>query len=172
MLNKAIFLGKIYLYKLQLLFGLKRIDIMSVINDYYREDFRRLKSRDIAVILPHCLIADKCPAKFSKSDGILCNSCNLCGCGEILKTATRKGYQFYITPSVGFTKRLVQRKQILGVIGITCDYEIERGIRTEKISDRGIVVNSRKVKTQGIRLHAYDCINNSVDWEKIQDLIL
>jgi hypothetical protein len=106
MLKKLKFFLKLYLYKTQGLLGLKRCDIMSVINDYYRDDFRTLEKKDVAVILPHCLIADKCPAKFSKSDGVLCTKCKLCGCGEIYAIAEKKGYQFYISPSVGFTKDL------------------------------------------------------------------
>lgn len=171
MLSKLIFLGNIYTYKLRGMLGLKRPNIMETINDYYRDDFQKLRKEDIAVILPHCLIDDKCPAKFSKSDGVLCSKCKLCGCGKIFESAVKKGYQFYITPSVGFTKRLVQRKNIKGVIGIACDYEIEKGIHSEKITDLGVRINGTRVKTQGIRLHVYDCIKNSVDWDKIEEIM-
>jgi hypothetical protein len=171
MLKKIKFFLKLYLYKTQGLLGLKRCDIMSVINDYYRNDFRKIDKKDVAVILPHCLIADKCPAKFSKSDGVICNKCNLCGCGKIYAMAEQKGYQFYISPSVGFTKRLAQRKGLKGVIGVACDYEIERGIRSEKIRGRGVKIAGDNIKTQGLRLNVYDCINNNVDWEKIEKLM-
>ncbi|MBI5664341.1 MAG: DUF116 domain-containing protein [Nitrospirae bacterium] len=171
MFGKLKFLGHIYTYKLQGMLGLKRTDIMSTINDYYRKEFQKLRKEDIAVILPHCLIDDKCPARFSKSDGVLCSKCKLCGCGKIFESAENKGYQFYITPSVGFTKRLVQRKNIKGVIGIACDYEIEKGIHSEKITALGIRINGTRVKTQGIRLHVYDCIKNSVDWDKIEEIM-
>ncbi len=171
MLRKIKFLVTLYSYKLRGVFGLKKPDIMSAINAYYRSDFKKLRKEDIAVILPHCLIDDKCPARFSKANGVMCNKCNLCGCGKILEAAEQKGYQFYITPSVGFTRRLVQRKQLKGVIGIACDYEIERGIHSEKITDLGVRVNGTSIKTQGIRLHEYDCIKNNVDWEKIEELM-
>jgi hypothetical protein len=167
MLRKLKFLFHIYAYKVQVLFRLKRSDIMTTINAYYRPEFQKLSNADIAVILPHCLIADKCPARFSKTDGIVCSKCNLCGCGDVYKHAEEKGYQFYITPSVGFTKRLVQRKKLKGVIGIACEYEIEKGIHSEKITDIGIRINGTSLKTQGIRLHHYDCVRNSVDWDSI-----
>ncbi|RJQ14150.1 MAG: DUF116 domain-containing protein [Nitrospiraceae bacterium] len=171
MLKKMRFLGGLYIYKLQGALGMKRADIMPVINEYYRDDFRKLDKRDIAVILPHCLISSKCPARFSKADGILCSKCTLCGCGEIYKIASQKGYQFYITPSVGFTKRLVGRKKLRGVIGVACDYEIDKGIASEKITNNGVVIESRRIKTQGIRLDVYDCIQNNVDWGKIKELL-
>lgn len=171
MLRKIKFLGQLSIYRLQCLFGLKKSDVMTVINNYYRDDFRKINKDNVAVILPHCLIGDKCPAKFSKSDGILCKQCDLCGCGKIRNSAEQKGYQFYISPSVGFTKRLSERKKLKGVIGVACDYEIERGIATEKITGGGVRIDGARIKTQGMHLDAYDCINNNVNWEKIEELM-
>ena len=171
MLNKFKLVSNIYLYRLQGLLGLKRSDIMKVINEYYRPAFLKLSKKDIGVLLPHCLIADKCPARFSKTDGVICKKCDLCGCARIQESALKKGYQFYITPSVGFTKRLVQRKGLKGIIGVACDYEIEKGMHSEKIRGDGVKMNGAGVKTQGIRLHRYDCLNNDVDWDKIEDLM-
>jgi len=171
MLKKLKFFLRVNIYKIQGLLGLKRCDIMSIINDYYRNDFQKINRKDIAVILPHCLIADKCPARFSKFEGVICNKCNLCGCGKIYAIAEQKGYQFYISPSVGFTKRLAQRKGLKGVIGVACDYEIKRGIRSEKIRGKGVRIAGNSIKTQGVRLNEYDCINNNVDWKKIEKLM-
>ncbi len=171
MVKKLKFLLRLYIYKLQGVLGLKRSDVISTINEYYMSDFRKLDKKDIAVILPHCLISDKCTAGFSKSNGVLCNKCYLCGCGKICESAEQRGYQFYITPSVGFTKRLVQRKKLKGVIGVACDYEIERGIASENITNNGVRLNGKRIKTQGIRLDVYDCIHNNVDWNKIEELM-
>jgi len=171
MIRKIRFFAKLYIYRLQGFLGLKRFDIMPAVNDYYSNEFRKLNKKDVAVILPHCLIHDKCPARFSKSDGIICNECNLCGCSKIFESAREKGYQFYITPSVGFTKRLVQRKKLKGVIGVACDYEIEKGINSEKITAIGVKIGEAGVKTLGVRLKVYDCIQNNVDWEMILKLM-
>jgi hypothetical protein len=170
-MNKIQFLIKLYTYKAQGYLGLKRSDIMSVINEYYRNDFLKLDKRDVAVILPHCLIHDKCPAKFSKFDGIICKKCDLCGCSRIRESAEQKGYQFYISPSVGFTKRLAKRKKLKGIIGVACDYEIEKGIHSERITNSGVKLDSARIKTRGLRLDVYDCIKNSVDWEEIERLM-
>jgi hypothetical protein len=171
MIKKLAFLIRICAYRTRGFLGLRQNDIMPVINEYYRKSFKALDARDIAVILPHCLIADRCPARFSKSDGIVCRKCDLCGCGRIRESAETRGYQFYISPSVGFTKRLVTRKNLRGVIGVACDYEISRGIASEKISGNGVKIEGTRVKTQGIRLRAYDCVRNDVDWGKIEELI-
>jgi hypothetical protein len=171
MLNKLKLITNLCIYRLQGLLGIERSDIMKVINEYYLPAFQKLAKKDVGVILPHCLIGDKCPAKFSKTDGIICRKCDLCGCAGIQESALSKGYQFYITPSVGFTKRLVQRKKLKGIIGVACDYEIEKGIQSEKIRGNGVRMNGMSVKTQGIRLHTYDCLHNDVDWEKIKELM-
>lgn len=171
MFGKLCFLFHIYLYRIRGVLGLKRTDIMARINEYYRDSFLKLNKKEVAVILPHCLISDRCPARFSKQDGILCNNCNLCGCGKIHEAARNRGYGFYISPSVGFTKRLIQRKRLKGIIGAACDYEIDKGIASERMNYNGIHIHSTRVKTQGLRLHVYDCIHNSVDWDRIEELM-
>ncbi len=52
-------------------FGI-RYDISDIANAYYREEFDRIPAADKAVILPHCLIGEKCKARFSKEEGVLC----------------------------------------------------------------------------------------------------
>ena len=49
-----------------------RYDISDIANAYYREEFNRVPAADKAVILPHCLIGEKCKARFSKEEGVLC----------------------------------------------------------------------------------------------------
>ena len=165
-------LFSIFLFKIRRFLKLFNIDydIMKALNNYYKEDFNNIQ-KDKAVILPHCLISQKCPARFSKTDGILCVSCNLCNCGKIRELAQKKGYTFYISPSVGFTKRLTQRKNIKAVIGVACDYEISRGLKREKIINKGVKIQNIKVIPQGIRLKKYDCINNEVDWKKVEEFL-
>lgn len=140
-------------------------------NEIYREDFKKVPVAERAVFLPHCLIHQKCPAKFSKEDGILCIKCHRCRCGEIRDLAEAYGYQFYITPSVGFTKRLAQRKHVRAAIGTTCLFEIERGLRTEKIASHGVVLKSEAVIPQITLTRDYNCIDNDTDWERIMRLI-
>lgn len=151
-------------------FGIK-YNVMDIINDYYKEDFKKISPKDVAVMMPHCLISDKCPARFSKQDGILCTNCGLCRCGEIKELSRKKGYQFYITPSVGFTKRLAERKEIKGLIGAACDYEIKRLVTKERLSSKGGHLKDSTVIPQGIYILNYNCIKNEVDWDKLKSLI-
>jgi hypothetical protein len=146
-------------------------DISAIANAYYRKAFERIPLADKAVILPHCLIGEKCQAHFSKEDGILCVKCKQCRCGEIHLLCEEKGWQFYVSPSTNFTKRLVQRKGIRAAIGAACDFEIEKGIRSTPITLRGVRLKERKVIPQVIRMARYDCLNNDIDWELLRRMI-
>lgn len=148
-----------------------RYDLASLTNAYYQEKFDRITAAEKAVILPHCLIGDKCPAHFSKEDGILCIKCKKCGCGEIHVLAREQGWQFYITPSSGFTKRLVQRKAIRAAVGAACNFEIEKGIRSTPINAKGVRLQQDKVIPQIIMTARYDCLHNDIDWEYLKRII-
>jgi hypothetical protein len=147
-------------------------DLVKMGNDFYREDFYRAETRDCAVILPHCLIHEDCPATFSKVEGIICIECGLCRCGEIKALCEERGLRFFITPSVGFTKRLAERKRIKAALGATCDFEIERGLRTTRITLRGVHLNKNRVIPQAIMTSKYDCLDNDVDWDLLKEFIL
>jgi hypothetical protein len=146
-------------------------DISEIANAYYREAFDRVPAVDKAVILPHCLIGEKCKGRFSKEEGVLCIQCKQCRCGEVRALCEEKGWRFFISPSANFTKRLVQRKGIRAAIGAACDFEIEKGIRSTPITLRGVRLKRKKVIPQVIRMARYDCMNNDIDWELLGRLI-
>jgi hypothetical protein len=151
-------------------FGI-RYDISQIANAYYRDEFNRVPVAERAVILPHCLIGEKCAARFSKEEGVLCRECEQCRCGEIRALSRERGWQFYISPSAGFTKRLVQRKGIRAAVGAACDFEIEKGIRATPITLQGVRLKRRKVIPQVIVTARYDCLQNDIDWERLREII-
>lgn len=171
--SKFKFIAYLLLYPLRL--SLKRLgisyDFSSMANIYYSEKFARIPAAEKAVILPHCLIGDKCPARFSKDEGILCIKCKKCRCGEIRSLAEEQGWQFFITPSTGFTKRLVQRKKINAALGAACEFEIEKGVRSTPINAQGVHLKKNKVIPQIILTARYDCLQNDVDWEHLKRII-
>lgn len=167
------FVSAFLFYPLRALLGRLgiRYDIAAIANAYYREAFAAVAPADKAVILPHCLISEQCPARFSKDNGILCVGCKRCGCGEIHHLCRERGWQFYITPSANFTKRLVQRKGLRAAVGAVCDLEVDKGIRSTRITLRGVHLQQRKVIPQLLLLDRYDCLNNAVDWEQLRRII-
>lgn len=148
-----------------------RYDFTSITNTYYSQKFNSVPPDQKAVILPHCLIGDKCQARFSKDSGILCVKCKNCRCGEIRALSEERGWQFYISPSSGFTRRLVQRKPIKAAAGAACNLEIERGIRSTKLSPRGVLLKKAKVIPQLVLTTSYNCLNNDTDWDLLMRII-
>ncbi len=149
-----------------------RYDIARIANAYYRDEFNRAPAEAKAVILPHCLIGEKCAARFSKEEGVLCKECTQCRCGEIRALCREQGWQFYISPSAGFTKRLVQRKGIRAAVGAACAFEIEKGIRATPITLKGVRLKRRKVIPQVIVTARYDCLDNAIDWDLLKGVIV
>jgi hypothetical protein len=167
------FISAFFFYPMRTLlgrFGLK-YDISAIANAYYQDAFDRIPATEKAVILPHCLIGEKCQARFSKREGVLCVKCKNCRCGEIRLLCEEKGWQFFISPSMGFTKRLVQRGEIRAAVGAACDFEIEKGIRETPITLKGVHLKRRKVIPQVILTTRYDCLQNDIDWALLKRII-
>jgi hypothetical protein len=82
-----------------------------------------------------------------------------------------KGWQFYISPSANFTRRLAARKNIRAAIGAACEYEIERGIKSTRITGSGVHIKGRRVIPQIVMAARYDCIHNDIDWEGLRKMI-
>lgn len=173
-MTKLKFLTTLFLFPLRSLFAENgaQSNLVRTINDYYRGAFNQVPAKDKAVMLPHCVVSRKCPGKFSKEEGILCVNCKLCKCGEIKALCEEQGLQFYITPSVGFTKRLTDRKKIRAALGTTCGFEIVRGIRSTRLTLKGVALRKRKVIPQVVLTTRYDCLDNDADWDLLRRIIL
>jgi hypothetical protein len=172
--TKLKFIEALLLFPLRSLFAptAAQSDLVNTANAYYRKAFNQTPASDRAVMMPHCLVSLKCQAKFSKENGILCINCKLCKCGEIKTLCDERGMQFYITPSIGFTKRLAHRKHVRAAIGVTCLYEIERGLKSTRLTLRGVDLKERRVIPQVILTKKYDCMENDMDWERLKRMIL
>jgi hypothetical protein len=173
-MSKLKFLTAIFLFPLRSLFTENKAQsgLVKTANDYYRASFNRTPPQDKAVMLPHCLVSRKCQATFSKEDGILCVNCKRCKCGEIKILCEERGMQFYITPSVGFTKRLAARKQLRAALGATCAFEIERGLKSTRLTLKGIDLRERRVIPQVVLTARHDCLDNDIDWDLLRRMIL
>lgn len=173
-MTKFKFLRALFLYPIRSLFaeGEAQSNLVRTVNTYYRAAFNQTPAKDKAVMLPHCLVSPKCQAKFSKEDGIVCVNCKLCKCGEIKALCEERGIQFYITPSIGFTKRLTNRKQLRAALGITCGFEIERGLKSTRLTLKGVDLKKRRVIPQVVLTTKYDCLENDTDWDLLRRIIL
>ena len=171
--TKFNFLKTLFLFPIRSFFSQEaaRRGLVDMANAYYRASFNRTPAANKAVLLPHCLVSRKCPAKFSKEDGILCTKCKLCRCGEIKALCEERGLQFYITPSAGFTKRLADRKGLQAALGATCSFEIGKGLRSTRLTLKGVDLRERRVIPQVVLTRTCECLDNDLDWELLRRII-
>lgn len=172
--KKLDFIGALFLYPIRSLYAEEAAQshLVQTANAYYRKAFNQTPVKEKAVMLPHCLVSEKCQAKFSKEDGIVCINCKLCNCSEIKILCEEQGMQFYITPSIGFTKRLTIRKKLRAALGITCGFEIERGLKSTRLTLKGVNLKERRVIPQVVLTTKYDCLNNDTNWDLLRQIIL
>lgn len=151
-------------------FGIK-YDALNIMNDYYRERFLKLPYETRAVFLPHCLRAQDCPAKISPEGNILCINCGKCNCGKIKGITEKKGYKFFLVKDLSTIKNTISKHKLQGILGVACEYDIEKALKEEKINKKGVQVNSLKIIPQGIKLPKHNCVKNTVDWELLEKMI-
>jgi hypothetical protein len=66
----------------------------------------------------------------------------------------------------------VQRKGIRAALGAACDFEIEKGIRSTRITLQGVRLKRKKVIPQVLLTARYDCLQNDIDWDLLRKIIL
>lgn len=145
---------------------------IELVNRLYRPAFL-LASTKLA-FLPHCLrdFARECRSHPGGHDYV-CRGCSRsCGVNMARKVLLRHGVQPYIWMTVnlrGLLKKLRDRGNHPGVVGVACVPELVRGMRM--VSRLGIPV-------VGIPLDANRCArwtgtfkDNTLNWQKLEDLV-
>ena len=133
------------------------IDTVSteIRNILYKNRFSEVPFQDRVIILPQCLRALECPAKFSSVEGARCVGCGKCKIKEINEKAKELGYKgVYIAPGGGFVKRILKKVVPKAVIGLGCPYEVNWGL---------LEVSSKGIPCQGVILLKSGCVTTDVD---------
>jgi hypothetical protein len=95
-----------------------------------------------------------------------------CNCGEVYSLCQERGWQFYITPSTGFTKRLVQRKGNPGCCRGGLRFRDRQGCPVDADHIPGVRVKQSRVIPQVVLTDRYDCLKNDLDWGALKGIIL
>ena len=132
------------------------IDLRNKLNE---KKFEKINSKDVIIVLPHCLRAIDCPAKLGPT-GIECINCNRCAIGVIKEIADKKEITTYIVPGSSFIKNILKIKPFKAVIGVACPIDLNKSMTA--LSD---------FKPQGVYLLKDGCINTIVNVDEVIDLI-
>jgi hypothetical protein len=133
--------------------------IVSLKNIANASSFSKTKNR--IIIVPHCVRALDCPAS-STVLGIQCRDCGKCIVSQLRKDAKKYGYDLYITTGSSAIANILKHKPADGILGIACDYEINKGM---------CALNGKKVVTYGVSLLNDGCYNTKVDYEKVIEML-
>jgi hypothetical protein len=142
---------------------------MSVINDYYRDDFRHWR-KDVRSSCRIALLLINALQNFRNLTGSSARNANSADAGKSMLLLNRKATSFIFLQVSVSQKDLPGGKISRELSGASCDYEIERGISSEKI--RALVLRLQAAASKHrAYVSMYDCVNNDVDWDKIIELM-
>lgn len=131
-------------------------------NDYYKEQFKDIPSKEKIVFLPHCLRKYGCDAKVERNIGYKCNGCKnhkSCKVYAIKNEAEKKGYRVFVTPGGSMVMDIVKKMKPKAVIGVACMKEIV------------IALDNLNVPLQSITLSRDGCVGTDVKIKEVFDVL-
>lgn len=124
---------------------------VEVRNKVNEKLFRKIKSEDKILVLPHCLRHADCQATLETS-GIVCKNCNKCVIGVLKNKGEEMGYKVYIIPGSQFLKKIVEKNKFKAILGVACYQDLNL-----------CMMNLSKYPVQGVPLLRDGCVNTKVD---------
>lgn len=130
------------------------IELNNIVVESYNKKF---DSRDIMILLPHCLQNSQCELKVT-SDPELCRQCGKCKIGVLLKYAKENGLNLFVATGGTVARNIVKKTKPGIIISVACERDLMSGISDIK----GIpVIGIINKQPNG------PCINTDVDVEGI-----
>lgn len=126
-------------------------------NDFYKEKFKRVPTKDRIVFLPYCMRKHNCSAKITKT-GYKCNGCgnrDTCKIYAIKNKAESLGYRVFVAPGGSMVLNIVKKYKPKAIIGVACIKEIV------------IALDNLNIPIQSIELSKDGCVGTDV---KISDV--
>lgn len=128
-------------------------------NRLHHNDFKELDAKDVILILPHCLRAQKCPAVLGNS-GLGCVKCGKCSIGTFKKMCDKKEIGMYVVPGSTFIKQVMKQRPFKAAIGVACPIDLNN-----------MMTSLAPLTTQGAVLLKDGCINTMVNEDDVIDLL-
>jgi len=123
--------------RIQEITGLNFSDAIQLIEDFIDIQIGNIKYRGIflstkkrALLLPHCsrkYMDKKCEAYFDPSiPSYICGKCSEdCLIRQAVELGEERGYDVYILPGGSCIKKILERGEYEGVVGVACGMEIK-----------------------------------------------
>lgn len=152
-----------FLQRMDLDEELYEIAFVKVKNEAYKDDFRDIPNKKIAIFLPQCLRdSEDCEAELTDY-GYECAECGSCIIHEVLPLAEELGYEgVYVVPGGSMVRKIIKEKELDGVIGVACYPELVEAMEFTSHHD---------LPSQAVPLKEAGCKDTTVDKEELFELL-
>lgn len=100
------------------------IELNNIVVESYNKKY---DSRDIMILLPHCLQNSQCGLKVT-SDPELCRQCGKCKIGVLLKYAKDNGLNLFVATGGTVARNIVKKIKPGIIISVACERDLMSGI--------------------------------------------
>lgn len=131
-------------------------------NKRVRKKFERIKPKNIAILLPHCIQNYDCPFKIT-SDVENCKKCGKCKIGKILELKEKYSLEVKVATGGTLARLFIKEKKPDIIIAVACKRDLISGIYdTFPMNVYGVY---NKI------IHS-PCINTDLSIEEIEKVLL
>ena len=137
--------------------------MVSISNEFWREQLMAIDFSRRLLLLPHCLKhAEGCPADYDEF-GLDCKKCGACSVADFKVKAEELGYKVLVAEGSPIVLKIIVSGHIDAIVGVACLNVLEKAI--DKVLMAG-------VPSIAIPLLSSDCKNTSVDMDVVMESIL
>jgi len=141
------------------------IDV-NIKNSLQREHFIQTKKR--ALFLPHCCrkyMDLHCHATFDiNTSSYTCNHCSTdCLVHQATVLAMKQNYDIYVLPGASCIRKIFQKKQYEGVVGVAC---------TDELKMASNILEKHNIHAQGIPLIKNGCSETRFNFETLEQILV
>jgi hypothetical protein len=134
-------------------------------NSLQKEQFIQTQKR--ALFLPHCCrkyMDSRCHATFdTTTSSYACNHCSTdCLVHQATVLAKLQNYDIYVLPGASCVRKIFQKKQYEGVVGVAC---------TDELKMASNILEQHNIHAQGIPLIKNGCSETRFNFETLQQIL-
>jgi len=156
------------------LIGLPVNDSITVIEDLIHVNMKNsiqkeqfLQTTKRALFLPHCCrkyMDARCKATFStETSSYSCSHCSPdCLAHQATVLSTQRNYDIYILPGASCVRKIFQKHQYEGIVGVAC---------TDELKLAASILEHHKIPAQGIPLIKNGCSETKFNFETLDQIL-
>ena len=136
--------------------------MVTISNEFWRDQFMATDFKRRLLLLPHCLKhAEGCPADYDEF-GLDCRKCGACSIADFKVRAEDLGYKVLVAEGTPIVLKIIVSGHVDAILGVSCLNVLEKAI--DKVLKVG-------VPCLAVPLLSSDCKNTSVDDDWVSEVL-